>query len=59
MLPDFQWNRDRQAKERVADALKHIKNPMYVKGILAVETETVRGMIKEALSKALAKAKKA
>lgn len=59
MIPDFEWNKDRPAKERVADALKHIKNPMYVKGILAVETETVGGMIKEALAKTLSKAKKA
>lgn len=58
MIPDFEWNKDRPAKERVADALKQIKNPMYVKGILAVETETVGGMIKEALAKALSKSKK-
>ena len=59
MLPDFEWNKDRPVKERVAEALTHIKNPMFVKGILAVETKTAAEEIKAALAKALSKKKKA
>jgi hypothetical protein len=62
LIPDFEWNKDRQVKERVAAALKHIKNPQYIKGILAVETELAREEIKKALAVELekrAKAKKA
>lgn len=57
MLPDFQWNRDRPTKERVADALKQYKNPMFVKGVLHVETELVREEIKKGLAELLKKNK--
>lgn len=53
MVPDFAWNRDRPVKEKVAEALKHVKNPLYVKGILAVESNLVREEIKAALSNLL------
>lgn len=53
MIPNFEWNKDRQVKERVAAALEHIKNPMYLKGILAVETDLAREEIKKALAAAL------
>lgn len=59
LIPEFEWNKDRPLKERVADALKHIKNPQYLKGILAVETELAREEIKKALAAALAKRRKA
>lgn len=54
MLPDFEWDKDRPVKERVAGALKHVENPMYVKGILAVETQLAREEIKKALAAELA-----
>lgn len=59
LIPDFKWDKDRPVKERVAEALKHIKNPQYIKGILAVETELAREEIKKALAKELEKIKKA
>jgi len=55
LIPEFDWDKDRPAKVKVAAALKHIKNPQYIKGILAVESEVVRGMIKKALAEALEK----
>jgi hypothetical protein len=58
MLPNFEWNRDRPMRERVQEALKHIKDPMFVKGILAVETEMAREEIKKALADALAEESK-
>jgi len=57
LIPDFKWNKDRPVKERVADALKKVKEPMYVKGILAVETELAREEIKKGLSALLEKTK--
>jgi len=50
IIPDFEWDKDRPVKVRVQAALKHIKNPQYVKGILAVETELAREEIKKALA---------
>jgi len=50
MVPDFEWNKDRKVSERVAAAMKHIENPLYLKGILAVETELAREEIKKALA---------
>lgn len=58
MIPNFEWNKDRKVEERVADALKHYKDPNYIKGILAVETEVAREAIKKALAEFLAKQKK-
>jgi len=55
LIPDFEWDKDRPVKQRVEDALKRVKNPMYVKGILAVETEVAREAIKEALAELLEK----
>jgi hypothetical protein len=55
LIPEFEWNKDRQVKERVADALTHYKTPMYLKGILAVETEIAREAIKKGLAELLAK----
>jgi hypothetical protein len=43
----------------VADALKRVKEPMFVKGVLAVETELVREEIKKGLAALLDKKKKA
>jgi hypothetical protein len=57
MLPDFQWNRDRPLKERVADALAKFKDPMFVKGVLHVETEMAREEIKKGLAELLKKGK--
>lgn len=59
LIPEFEWNKDRQVKERVASAMKHIENPQYIKGILAVETEHAREEIKKALAAELGKRKKA
>jgi hypothetical protein len=59
LIPDFEWDKDRPVKERVAAALKHVKNPMFVKGILAVETDLAREEIKKALAELLEKSKKA
>lgn len=53
MVPDFEWDKDRPVKERVASAMKHIENPMYIKGILAVETQLARDEIKKALASEL------
>jgi len=49
LIPDFKWNKERRWQDRVEDAMKHAKNPQYMKGILAVETEIVRDKIKERL----------
>lgn len=59
MIPDFEWDKDRPVKVKVAAAIKHIKNPMYVKGILAVESNVVREEIKKALAAELKKRAKA
>lgn len=59
LMPDFEWNKDRPIKERVAAALKHIENPQFIKGVLAVETELAREEIKKALAAELEKRAKA
>lgn len=59
MIPDFEWDKDRKVSERVAAALKHFENPMYVKGILAVETAVGREEIKKALGEELDRRQKA
>ena len=59
LIPGFEWNKDRKIGERVAGAMKHIQNPQYIKGILAVETELAREEIKKALAIELEKRKKA
>jgi len=53
LVPDFEWNKDRKVEVRVAAAMKHIENPLYIKGILAVETNHARSEIKKALALAL------
>ena len=58
MIPDFEWNKDLPVKDRVSNAIKHLDNPMYLKGILAVESEIGREEIKTGIAKALAKKKK-
>jgi hypothetical protein len=58
-VPDFEWNKDRPMKERVAEALKHVKNPLFVKGILAVETAFTREEIKKGLASLLERAQRA
>jgi len=63
LIPDFTWDKDRPVKVRVAAALKYLeKDPQYLKGILAVETNLAREDIKKAMAEALekrAQAKKA
>jgi len=54
LIPDFAWDKDRRWQDRVEDAMKFIKKPQYLKGILAVETETVREEIKKRLAEVLA-----
>jgi len=49
LIPNFKWNKERRWQDRVEDAMKHARNPQYMKGILAVETEIVRDKIKERL----------
>lgn len=53
LIPDFTWDKDRRWQDRVEDAMKFIKKPQYLKGILAVETETVREEIKKRLAEVL------
>ena len=58
MIPEFEWNKDRKVSERVTAAMKHIKNPLYIKGILAVETKLACEEIKKALAVELGKRSK-
>lgn len=51
LLPDFTWDKDRPTKQRVADALKHIKRPEYMRAILMYETDACAAMIKEEMAK--------
>jgi hypothetical protein len=56
LIPDFEWDKDRPVKVRVAAALKYLeKDPQYLKGILAVETNLAREDIKKAMAEALKK----
>jgi len=59
LIPDFKWDKDRPVPERAKAAVKHIEDPQFVKGILAVETEIGREEIKKALAIELEKRKKA
>jgi hypothetical protein len=54
LIPDFKWDKDRRWQDRVEDAMKHVENPPYLKGIIAVETETVGQEIKKRLASYLA-----
>lgn len=53
LIPEFEWNMDRPIKERVKDAMKFVKNPQYLKGILAIETDLAKDAIKQALATVL------
>ena len=55
MIPDFEWDKERRWQDRVEDAMKHVENPPYLKGVIAVETETVAGEIKKRLASYLTK----
>jgi hypothetical protein len=59
LIPDFKWNKERRWQDRVEDAMKFVKKPQYMKGILAVETEIVRDKIKERLAEVLQGSSKA
>jgi hypothetical protein len=49
MIPDFAWNSNRPQKDRVAEALRHVNNPLFLKGILTVETPLAREEIQKGL----------
>jgi hypothetical protein len=52
VIPNFEWDMTRHWKARVADAVKQYgKNPLYMNGILSVETDTVKEHITQALGK--------
>lgn len=52
VIPKFEWDLTRPWKARVTDAVKtYGKNPLYLNGILSVETETVKKHIAAALSR--------
>lgn len=52
VIPSFEWDLTRHWQTRVTDAVKRFgKNPMYLNGILSVETEAVKAGIAKALSK--------
>lgn len=59
LIPDFEWDKDRPVKVKVAAALKKIENPQYIKGILAVESDVVKEELKKAIAAELEKRKKA
>lgn len=59
LIPDFAWDKDRPVKVKVEAALKHIENPQYIKGILAVESEVVREQLKKAIAAELERRQKA
>ena len=51
VIPTFAWDMTRPWKTRVVDAVKtYGKNPLYLNGILSVETETVKSHIVQALT---------
>jgi hypothetical protein len=51
VIPKFEWDLTRHWKARVVDAVKQYgKNPLYLNGILSVETETVKKHILEVLA---------
>lgn len=49
-LPNFEWDMSRQWRVRVKDALDRRNDPLFLNGILAVETETVKKHIQAALT---------
>ena len=49
---------DRPVSERVADAMKYVKKPQYMKGIIMIETDVAKEQIKARLAETL-KAQKA
>jgi hypothetical protein len=52
VIPKFEWDMTRHWKVRVADAVKtYGKNPLYLNGILSVETDAVKNYITLALAK--------
>jgi len=52
VIPKFEWDLTRPWKVRVAEAIKtYGKNPLYLNGILSVETETVKKHIAAALAR--------
>lgn len=52
VIPKFEWDMTRHWKVRVADAVKtYGKNPLYMNGILSLETEAVKNYISQALAK--------
>lgn len=51
VIPNFEWDMTRHWKTRATDAVKQYgKNPLYLNGILSVETEAVKQHITEYLS---------
>lgn len=48
MIPDFAWDRDRPVTERVKEAVR-VKDPLRLRGILAVETPIAREAIEKAI----------
>lgn len=51
VIPTFEWDMTRPWKTRVVDAVKRYgKNPLYLNGILSVETDTVKAHIAQALT---------
>lgn len=52
VIPNFEWDMTRPWATRAADAVKRYgKNPLYLNGILAVETNAVKEHITKAISK--------
>jgi hypothetical protein len=50
VVPDFQWDISTDLKARVKKALSYKKQPLYLYGILAVESEPARKLISKALA---------
>ena len=48
-IPNFQWDLSERWNVRVKKALDHRADPLYLHGILAVETDAVRKHIQAAL----------
>jgi hypothetical protein len=53
LIPDFEWNMDRPVSQRVAEAMKYVKKPQFMKGIIAVETDLAKSEIKAKLAEVL------
>ena len=51
VIPNFEWDMTRHWKTRGVEAVKkHGKNPLYMNGILSVETEAVKSYIAQLLT---------